>query len=248
MSSSSNHVLIVQHLEPEQPAHVLDALVEHGLEVRIVRVDRGETLPATAQGLSALVVLGGPMSARSDDGFPSRRDELALLADALDRGVPVLGICLGAQLLAAAAGAAVLAGTGAEIGWAPVEWTEGAAHDPLFGGLDGRAHEEVPVLHWHGETFQLPSGAELLASTERYEHQAFRVGEQAWGLQFHLEVDAAAVERFVEAFPEDAARAPGGAQAILVDTSVALAALAPVRDDVLGRFAALAAERSTRSA
>jgi GMP synthase-like glutamine amidotransferase len=243
MSASSTSALIVQHLEPEQPAHVLDALVEQGLEVRVVRVDRGEALPADARQLSALVVLGGPMSARSDDGFPSRRDELALLADALDRGVPVLGICLGAQLLAAAAGAAVLAGTGPEIGWAPVQLTAHAAHDPLFGGVDG----PVGVLHWHGETFRLPEGAELLASTERYEHQAFRVGERAWGLQFHLEVDADAVERFVRAFPDDAAHAPGGAQEILVETAGALAALAPVRDMVLNRFAQLAAAAAAGS-
>ncbi|MHB1138936.1 MAG: type 1 glutamine amidotransferase [Microthrixaceae bacterium] len=235
-------VLVVQHLEPEQPAHLRDALEDAELEVTVVRVDRGEALPESSDGLSGLVVLGGPMSARSDEGFPTRRAELALLVDALGREVPVLGICLGAQLLAAAAGASVLPGHGPEIGWAPIELVEGAANDPLFVGVAGA----VDVLHWHGETFDLPDGATLLASTDAYANQAFRVGEVAWGLQFHLEVDAAAVERFVAAFPDDAAHAPGGEVGILNDTPAALDALRPARELVLTRFAALARERAAR--
>ena len=238
-------VLVVQHLEPEQPAHVRDALHDAGLDVQVVRVDRHEPLPDSSELLDALVVLGGPMSARSDDGFPSRRAELALIADALERGVPVLGICLGAQLLAAAAGAQVRPGHGPEIGWAPVELVDGAADDLLLGGIDG----PIGVLHWHGETLDLPEGATLLASTEAYPHQAFRVGGSAWGLQFHLEVDADAVARFVDAFPDDAAHAPGGAAGILADTPAAIEALRDARGRVLERFAECAiARRTDRSA
>ncbi|MGE3619730.1 MAG: type 1 glutamine amidotransferase [Acidimicrobiia bacterium] len=237
-------VLIVQHLAPEQPATVLDALTSRGLDVRVARVDLGDPLPDRADELDALVVLGGPMSARSDEGYPTRAAELALVAGAVEGGVPFLGICLGAQVLAAATGGEVVDGTGAEIGWAPVTLSDAAAHDPLLGALAG----PPTVLHWHGETFVLPPGAVLLASSAAYPHQAFRVGDAAWGLQFHLEVDLAAVERFVAAFADEAATAPGGARGILDGAPAALAELDRAGGPaVLDRFAELAAERAQRT-
>ncbi len=229
-------VLVVQHLEPEQPALLGDALRDAGCEIDLVRVDLGQPLPGTTAGHDALVVLGGPMSAGSDDDFPSRRDELRLLADALARSTPTLGICLGAQLLAVAAGARIRRGPAPEIGWGVIRLSPDAASDPLFAGVG----LQVDVLHWHGETFDLPADAVLLAGSERYAHQALRVGESAWGLQFHLEVDDAAVRRFVTAFPDDAAAAEGGAAGILEGCATALDRLASVRRVVLSRFAALA--------
>lgn len=229
-------VLVVQHLEPEQPSLLGEALTDAGCEIDLVRVDLGRPLPSTTADHDALVVLGGPMSAASDDGFPSRRDEIALLADALERGTPTLGVCLGAQLLAVAAGAGVSAGPAAEVGWGPIRLHDAASSDPLFAGVG----PEVEVLHWHGETFGLPPGSVLLGSSDRYAHQAVRVGAAAWGLQFHLEVDDAAVRRFVAAFPEDAAMADGGGEAILAGSASALEQLAPARRAVLSRFAALA--------
>ncbi len=229
-------VLVVQHLEPEQPSLLGAALIDEGCEIDLVRVDLGQPLPSTIGGHDALVVLGGPMSAASDEGFPSRRDEIALLADALDRGTPTLGVCLGAQLLAVAAGAGISAGPEAEIGWGPIRLHDAATSDPLFAGVG----PDVEVLHWHGETFDLPAGSVLLAGSDRYAHQAVRVGDAAWGLQFHLEVDDAAVRRFVAAFPEDAATVDGGAETILAGSAAALERLAPARRAVLSRFAALA--------
>lgn len=226
-------VLIVQHLEPERPAVLGEALLAAGLDVELVRVDRGEPLPSTAAELDGLVVLGGPMSASSDDDFPSRRAELALLEDALERGTPSLGVCLGAQLIAVAAGCAISRGPDPEIGWGTIELSPAAATDPLLGGLG----EQLTVLHWHGETFDLPDGAVLLGSTAAYRNQAFQLGA-AWGFQFHLEVDAPAVERFVAAFPEDAAAAPGGAEGILRGAAGSLAELAAARTQVVNRFAA----------
>jgi GMP synthase-like glutamine amidotransferase len=199
----------------------------------------GDVLPSDLSGAEALVVMGGPMSAYSDDGFPTREAELALLRTALETRVPVLGVCLGAQLLAVAAGGGARPGTGLQVGWEPLLLDACAATDPLFSGMP----ERLRVLHWHGDTMDLPDGAALLASCDRCSVQAFQVDGAAWGLQFHLEVDGVAVDGFVAAFPKEAATAPG----LRESAPVELAALAPYRDRVLGRFAALVASRAGRT-
>ena len=229
--------VVIQHLEPEGPAAIGEALRRHGLDVDVVRVDRGDPVPGDLSDVAALVIMGGPMSARSDDDYPTRRSELALVREAISRGTPMLGVCLGAQLLAAAAGGEVIDGHGPEIGWAPIELLDEADDDALLGGLRG----SFDVLHWHGETYTLPPEATHLARSASYEQQAFRVGPMAWGFQFHLEVDAAAVGGFVDAFAEEADLAPGGRSGLVEDTPAALDQLAPIRDRVLDRFAALAA-------
>jgi GMP synthase-like glutamine amidotransferase len=218
--------LVVRHLDLEGPYEIAAALARRGVAV----VDGP---PDSLDGFDALVVMGGPMAAHSDDGFPTRAAELRLLADALERDVPVLGVCLGAQLLAVAAGGRAFPGTaGPEIGWGPVRVV---GEDRLFRDLP----PSFDVLHWHGDTVELPPGAALLASSDRYPNQAFRVGAHAWGLQFHLEVDAAAVAAFIERF--------GGDPAILAEAGGRLAGLAPVRDAVLDRWAALVADPVRRT-
>ena len=183
------------------------------------------------------------MSATGDEGFPTRRAELDLLADALHRGLPTLGVCLGAQLLALAGGGAVYPGTaGPEIGWAPVALTEAAGDDLLLPGLPA----ELTVLHWHGDTFDPPPAADLLAVSPRYRNQAFRCGARAWGLQFHLEIDQAAVAAFVAAFGADALAAGTTPEAIEADTDAALTVLGPWRDQVFARFAELVAAHDRR--
>ncbi|WNI20780.1 glutamine amidotransferase-related protein [Streptomyces sp. ITFR-16] len=233
-------VVVVQHEPGEGPYAIATALEAAGLDVRVCRVWEGDPVPDGLVGVDALVVMGGPRSAYSDDGFPTRGAELALLRAALAADVPVLGVCLGAQLLAVAAGGTARPGSGEQIGWGGVALSASAAGDPLFAGLPGR----LDVLHWHGDTMDLPDRAVVLASCDRYPVQAFRVHGSAWGLQFHLEVDGAAVDAFVTAFPGEAARAPG----LRDGTPGSLAALAPYRDRVFGRFAALVAARSGHTA
>lgn len=228
--------LVVQHGEPERPFALGSALVEAGVDLLVCRTYDGEAVPTDCEGLDGLVVMGGFMSASSDDDFPTRRAELALLADAIHRAVPTLAICLGAQLLAVAAGGRAFAGpAGLDVGWAPVWLTQAAEHDVLVGG----APASFTVLHWHGDTFDLPPGAVHLASGERYANQAFRVGDHAWGLQFHLEVDSDALAAFTTAFAEEAAAAPGGVAA-LADPAP-LESVAPTRRFILRRFAELVA-------
>lgn len=233
--------LVVQHLEPEGPYRIAEALGERGVEVEACRVFAGDDVPARASGHDGLVVMGGPMSAASDAGFRTRGAELELLGDALSRKVPVLGICLGAQLLALAAGGRVYrGGAGAEIGWMPVHLTDEARTDPLFAGVGS----PVVALHWHGDTFDLPPGASHLARSALYANQAFRVGEEAWGLQFHLEVDDAGLAAFMEGFGDDACAQGVDPESIWGPARSSLAALEPVCGQVFGRFAELVGERT----
>jgi GMP synthase-like glutamine amidotransferase len=230
--------LIVQHLEPEAPYAIGDALADAGVVTDVRRVYDGEPLPSNLSEVDGLVVMGGPMSALSDEGFPTRRAEISLFDDAISRGLPTLGVCLGAQLLALAAGGVVHAGpTGPEIGWGPVSFTDQAGEDPLLAGLP----PTLTVLHWHGDTFELPPGAVHLAANSRYRNQAFRIGARAWGLQFHLEVDHGAVVAFLGAFGADAAAAGTTPRSIEAETAEVLEVLTPHRTEVLSRFAGLVA-------
>jgi GMP synthase-like glutamine amidotransferase len=232
--------LVIQHVAPEGPYAIGAALERLGVTVDVRRTFAGDRLPADLEGVDGLVVMGGPMSAASDEGFASRTVELTLIIGALEERMPVLGVCLGAQLLALAAGGRVYPGArGPEIGWGEVSLTEQHDEDPLLQGLPDRLN----VLHWHGDTFDLPPSAVLLASNQNYPAQAFRLAESAWGVQFHLEIDELAVAAFLEAFGKDAERAGFSPDAIRTATPAALEALTSERDLVLGRFANLVASR-----
>jgi GMP synthase-like glutamine amidotransferase len=171
--------LVVQHTAHEGLGRLLEWLPAVGLDVHPIHPYLGHRVPPSVEG-DALIVLGGPMGAYDDEAavwLPATR---ALLATAVDDGVPTLGICLGAQLLAVAAGGEVRPGdAGPELGYGEVTVPVG---DQLL------AAGTLPVVQWHYDTVtRLPDGAELLASSDRYRVQAFRVGEVAWGLQFHVE-------------------------------------------------------------
>jgi GMP synthase-like glutamine amidotransferase/SAM-dependent methyltransferase len=231
-------IQIVEHAPKEGPYALGAALEAAGLPTRVCRTWAGDRVPDTADDLVGLVVMGGTMAAYED--FPGRSAELALLRAALDAEIPVLGVCLGAQLLAVAAGGVARPGNGAQIGWADVRMTEAAHADALFTAVP----ELLRVLHWHGDTMHLPAGATLLASCDRYPVQAFRIGGSAWGMQFHLEADETAVGAFADAFPEEAATAPG----VVESAPAELAVLARHRDGVFKRFAAFVAARAQQTA
>lgn len=243
-------VLIVQHVAAEGPGAIGVELAAVGLEldVRPVWVAAAEAgLPSTLADHSALVIMGGPMAAHSNAGFPTRGAELALAAAAVARGVPTLGVCLGAQLLAVAAGGRCFRGSGPEIGWYPIELTAAAADDALFEGVP----RLLQVFHWHGDTFDLPAGAVLLAGSADYANQAFRLGPRAWGLQCHPEVDEATVAAMVAVGRQELLAAFGAGEGkaraarILAETPAALAGLAVAQRELFGRFAQLVVEGST---
>jgi GMP synthase (glutamine-hydrolysing) len=180
-------LLAIQHVPWEGPHRILDAC--GALEVHTVKPLAGQPLPAHEE-VAGAVVMGGSMNVDEVERFPALAAEREWLAEAVRRELPVLGVCLGAQLLARALGAEVRPGEGPEIGFAPVEVSD--PEDPLFGRLAPRTE----VLHWHGDVFELPDGATPLASSARTEHQAFRVGN-AWGVLFHPEADFALVEAWL---------------------------------------------------
>lgn len=184
-------LLAIQHVPWEGPHRILDAC--GALHVETVKPLAGHPLPSHDE-VAGAVVMGGPMNVDEVERFPALAAEREWLAGAVERGMPVLGICLGAQLLARALGAEVRAGEAPEIGFAPVEVT--APGDPLLGGLA----PSTEVLHWHGDVFDLPDGAEHLAASAATECQAFRAGN-AWGVLFHPEADLALVEAWL-AVPE----------------------------------------------
>jgi GMP synthase-like glutamine amidotransferase len=177
-----SRLLVLQHIACEPPAAFEDELRSRGLDLVRVELDEGEPLPDW-RDFPAIVVMGGPMGAYDEGEHSWLAPEKQLLREAVDADVPVWGVCLGAQLLAGALGARVYPGEQPEVGLLPVELTPAAASDPVF----GEAPSSFPTLQWHGDTFDLPEGATLLASSPAYPNQAFRIG-RSYGLQFHIEV------------------------------------------------------------
>lgn len=188
--------LVVQHVASEGPGLIAAVARDHGIALDVRRMDRGDAL-RKADEVEGLVVLGGPMGVPDAAAYPHLAAEQRLLAEACALGLPVLGVCLGAQLLAAARGARVYRGPAAEIGFGTVTLTAEGARDPVL----GPSGPSLPAFHWHADTFDLPAGSTHLAASARYPHQAFRVGDAAYGLQFHVELDRALARDWADALP-----------------------------------------------
>ncbi len=187
--------LLLQHLQIEPAAIIGEMIEEAGHRIEPVRMDRGEPVPQSLSGFDGVVVMGGPMSA-NDTHLSFVADEIELLREAIKVDLPVLGLCLGAQLLARAAGAEIVTSPVRELGWYPVLRTRYSAGDPIFRALDD---DGLMVFQWHGETFTLPDSATLVATHTDVPQQAFRIGSSQYGLQFHIEVDEPIIESWVEA-------------------------------------------------
>jgi GMP synthase-like glutamine amidotransferase len=181
----------LQHVPFESPGSILPWLEQRGASVTSTRLFEAHTLPAVGD-FDLLVVMGGPMSVNDEAGHPWLIAEKRLVRDAIDTGRAVVGVCLGAQVIASALGCRVYRNEAREIGWFPVSATPAAAAGSL------RWPDELPVFHWHGETFDLPSGAVRLASSEGCLNQAFQIGDRVVGLQFHLEATPETVAAMVE--------------------------------------------------
>jgi GMP synthase-like glutamine amidotransferase len=214
-------VLVVQHVPHSSLGVYGDVLAERGDEEVWVRCHEGDPLPTGLAGVDAVISLGSDRSVYSADEWwvePEQR----LLREAVGAGVPVWGICFGAQLLAAALGGRVFAGPRPEVGIMPLRLTEAAADDPVFGSLP----PELPMFHWHGDSFETPAGATLVAGSDAYPNQAFRADGLAYGVQFHAEATIDLVRGWL-ALPAtraqlEAAEGPGAAERLALDAECSL--------------------------
>jgi len=197
-------VLSIQHVECEPMGLLEEILEENRIDYQYVRPYLGDPIPNPHFGIDCLILMGGPMSVNDHTAYSFLLEEDVLIRNCLREKVPILGICLGSQLLAKAAGATVRTGHIKEIGWRPIRLTPEAQADPVFAGMP----EELPAFHWHGDTFDLPEGAVLLAGSDTYPHQAYRLGYNAYGFQFHLEVDEPMVGQWCAAYPGDVQSIP----------------------------------------
>ena len=203
MPSKNGTALALRHVMFEDAGLIGRILQERGLSLDYVDVPSSDLTQIDALSSALLVILGGPISVYEGEDYPWLKLETTLIRARLEARQPTLGICLGAQLIAEAMGARVYPGPAKEIGWAALTLTEEGRRSPLV-HVDG-----VPVLHWHGDTFDLPEGAVRLASTELTSNQAFAIGHYALGLQFHLEAYGRDLERWFVGHAFEIAATPG---------------------------------------
>lgn len=189
-------VRIFRHIACEGPAYLATILDNHRIPYELIAIDAAEAVPPQLDDVSGLVFMGGSMSV--NDPLPWIEQELQLIRAASERDLPILGICLGSQLIARALGGTVRKGNGMELGWSPVHKCQSEQQDGWFDELD----DSFNVFHWHGETFSLPDGASLLLSSDCYPHQAFALGNTL-ALQFHLEMTAEMVREWVGLYQTD---------------------------------------------
>jgi GMP synthase (glutamine-hydrolysing) len=230
-----SRILVFQHVAAE-PLGTLDPLIRgRGHRIRFVNFDRQPDAEPNVDRYRGLVVLGGPMNVEDHAHRQHLRTELRAIERMLAQGKPVLGICLGAQLLAHVLGAPVQRNPEPEIGWYRLQTTEAGRRDPVLSAMgDG-----IPVFQWHSYRFEVPQGATHLARTDSCESQAFRYGDSAYGFQFHLEMDQPLIERWLAnpAYREElAALGHTDEAAIRAHTREHIAAMQATADTVFSSF------------
>jgi GMP synthase-like glutamine amidotransferase len=181
----------IQHVPFEGLASIESWLQNAGYEITYTQFFNSGALP-DIEDIDLLVVMGGPMSVNDETEYPWLAKEKQFIRSAIEAGMPVLGICLGAQLIASSMGSEVFTNPEKEIGWFPVE----AVKSEITSAF--RFPEEIEVFHWHGETFNLPTGSVQLAKSRGCENQAFQIGNNVVGLQFHLETTSASAQAIIE--------------------------------------------------
>jgi GMP synthase (glutamine-hydrolysing) len=192
------NVLIIKHIEVEGPGLIEDHLRREKIPYRTLNLETNPLLPKLDE-ITHIVLLGGPMNVYEEDRYPFLRREDLFIKEALQRGKKVLGICLGAQLIAKALGTRVYKGPVKEIGWYDISLTEEGTKDPVFQGFPA----SFSAFQWHGDTFEIPAAGRLLATSSPVPHQAFRYGENAYALQFHLEITEGMIEEWMQGYEKE---------------------------------------------
>ncbi|HLY37967.1 MAG TPA: gamma-glutamyl-gamma-aminobutyrate hydrolase family protein [Candidatus Binatia bacterium] len=226
--------LVLRHVQAEGLGLLANVLREHGIHHRYLDLPRGDPAPKDLRGVGGLIVLGGPMAVYEADRHPFLRQESTLIERAFEAGRPMLGVCLGAQLIASVLGARVYAGEKREVGWAPITLTEDGRDDAVFGLIE----PTCTVFHMHGDTYELPPDAKNLARSAVYEQQAFRWGDLVYGLQFHLEFTEPMIQRLATE-PESRdyiAKAGVDPQKLIADSATHVRRLGDVVQKVCSEF------------
>lgn len=192
-------VIIIKHIDIEGPGTIGDFLDCNDIPYREIDIFNGEPLPDSLSEISAVIVLGGPMNVYEEDKYPFLKQEDEFLKEVIEEGLPTLGFCLGAQLIAKAKGAIVRKATQKEIGWFKISLNRNGSSDPLFQEFP----REVDVFQWHGDTFDIPDGAVKLAESELCSNQAYRIGDNIYGLQFHVEVTDEMIYQWIDAYRDE---------------------------------------------
>ena len=187
-------ILVIKHIAIEGPGTIEDYFRGRGFSIKTVELSKRDALPVDLSDVEAVVSMGGPMNVYEENEYPFLKEEDIFLKEIIKEEIPFLGVCLGSQLLAKAAGAKVTKAPKSEIGWFKVSLTVDGKKDPLFKGLN----EDFDVFQWHGDTFTIPANGKHLAEAADCRNQAFRVGRCAYGLQFHIEVTQGIIEDWIK--------------------------------------------------
>jgi GMP synthase (glutamine-hydrolysing) len=228
-------IWVLQHTPCEKLGSIEGVLRGNNIDFKYIETHAGKQVPVEMADKAGLIIMGGPMGVYEHDAYPFLRDEMRLIESALKLGRPVMGVCLGSQLLASALGAEVKKGEKKELGWHAVTLAESAAQDTLFAGVQS----EFWPFHWHGDVFSLPNQAVGLASSRQTAHQAFRYGKNAYGILFHLEVTQQQVSQMLVDFADELLEAGGDTGEIAQQTSRHLPALHGIAAGVFGRWVGL---------
>jgi len=232
-------VLVCQHVPHESLGTPEELLRNKGFRIRYANFSRYPDLIPCIDDYDGLIILGGPMNVDQASQFPHLNTELSLIENALKKGIPIIGICLGAQLIAKALGARVYDNPEKEIGWHDVSLTEEGLSDPLFQEFQ----KTERLFHWHGQTFEIPKGAQHLASSSLCRNQAFRFTNNVYGFQFHIEVDQNIIHRWltISCHQEELAQLSGKVfpEAIQKETPLYISRLDELSNSVFNKFSQL---------
>lgn len=228
-------IIAFQHICIETMGLIAECLIDAGHRFEYVRLFDGEPVPKAVDDIDGIVIMGGPMGVYDSDRYRFLRNELQLIEMAIKESKPILGVCLGSQLIASALGSQVRKGDRKEIGWQPVSLNDSASEDCLWQNIP----DTFMAYHWHGDVFDLPKGSVGLAFSKSAPCQAFRYGKKVYGILFHMEVDNVIVSRMVNQFRGELIGEGLDKKRIKQDTETYLPALKRIGREVFKGWASL---------
>lgn len=223
-------IIVIKHVENEGPGLIESLIRRKGWQMETIMPAQGDGLPENLAGIAAVIMLGGPMSVNDTDECPFLQDELTFIEKVLEEEMPFLGICLGSQMLAKACNAKVFKAPQKEIGWCRIDLTEEGQKDILFRDIA----KNIMVFQWHEDTFNIPENGRHLAKSDVCGNQAFKIGRNAYGIQFHIETTEDMVKSWMTGLEEDI-----DAEKIINDTAMIMDLFQLQYEQIMMNFARL---------